>query len=350
MDKEVVAIGVIDLKRLIHEYMDDSVIVGNADTSLDNKKGAFKRLLEWLNGRDFNPQCIKEYTLYLKERGLQPSSIATDIRKYKAFTNWLSAPERMIVPVYWSKLIKLPIIPNKEIDVPSAELAEKIIYAGTTHQKDNVHVAINNEGRDAMLLMLRTGLRVNEVLHLERQDIFIENEGHEWLKVKSKGKKSGEKDRIPLITSAVEILKHPRTLRKGCYKNQFFGVTDIAMNTMLERGCKKLGVDKITTHKLRHIFGTELARRGAPSYHLQRLMRHSELETTLKYYVHLQLDDFRNTIESCHPLALKERSPEFMFKQLKDAIEAVKLSNDIYETTTIEGKSIKIERKLSPNL
>lgn len=336
-----------ELKKLIKSYMDDCAIEGNSKASMENKEGAFRRFLEFLGYREFNPDEVKRYTRYLMDRGLQPSSIATDIRKYKAFANWLAAPERNLAPIHWPKLIKVPLVPNKEIDVPSAELTEKIIIAGTDLENGSVHRNINNEGRDCMLLMLRTGLRVNEALHLEKQDLFLENQGHEWFRVASKGK-HGEKDKLPLMASAAEILNRPRTLRrKGCHKNQFFGVSEHALNSMLERGCEKLVIPKITSHKLRHVFGTEMARGGIPSYHLQKLMRHSELETTLRYYVHLELEDFRKSLEMYHPLALRERTPEQTFRQLKEAVDQLRIRTDQFKVTIIEGQSLAVE-KLPP--
>lgn len=330
-----------ELKQQIESYIASCTIEGNSKDSLENKRGAFKRLLEYLGDNEFSAEQIKAYTLFLMQRGLQPSSIATDLRKYKAFVNWLAKQE--VVEKNWSGLITLPKIPRKEIDVPTAEDAERIIIAGTTTKKGNVHKTINNEARDCMLLMVRTGLRVNEALHLEKSDLLLGNKGHELLRVKSKGK-GGEKDIIPLMASAAEILKRPRVVRDACYKNQFFGVSEHALNAMLARGCEKLKIEKITSHKLRHIFATELARAGMPSYFLQKLMRHSEIETTLRYYIHLELEDWRNSLEMCHPLALKERTPEQTFEQLKEAIKQLKIRTDQFTVTTVEGQKLLIER------
>lgn len=330
------------LEQVIKSYVDASIIEGNSKDSLENKKGGFKRLLEYLDGREFNPDEIKSYTLFLMERGLMPSSIATDLRKYKALVNWMFKQD--IITTNWANKIILPKIPNKEIDVPNAELAEKIIIAGTTPDKHNVHKVINNEGRDCMLLMIRTGLRVNEALHLKKEDLFFENIGHEWFRVASKGK-GGEKDKLPLMASAVEILKRERykISRVGCHKEQFFNVSEHALNAMLKRGCNKLGVDKITSHKLRHVFGTDMARNGIPSYHLQKLMRHSELETTLRYYVHLNLEDYRKSLDMYHPLALKDRSPQQVLDQLRESIRQLKIENDKRFKITSGGSYITVE-------
>src|SRR6185369_10681762 len=116
-----------------------------------------------------------------------------------------------------------------------------------------------------------------------------------------------------------------------------------ALNGMLKRGCDKLGIDKITSHKLRHIFGTDMARNGIPSYHLQKLMRHSELETTLRYYVHLNLEDYRKSLNMYHPLALKDRSPLQVLDQLRESISQLKIENDRRFKITSGGSYITVE-------
>lgn len=340
MDKE--SIHSVRIKELINEYMSDCLIEGNAKTSLENKRGAFSRFLEWLGNRDFDPGAVKEYTMSLFARGLQPSSIATDVRKYKSFCNWMAQPERGYCPLTWPKLIKVPDVPIPEIDVPSSELAEKIILAGTYIEKINVHWRINMEGRDALFLMLYTGLRVNEALHLEQKDIHLEVEKREWFKVASKGK-GGGKDKLPLLPKAVEILKHERVKDRRNKKEQYFGVSEDALNTMLERGCKSLGIAKITCHKLRHIFATDCARNGMPSYHLQKLMRHSDISITLRYYVHLEMEDWRKSLEMYHPLMRKERTPQQIMEHLRDFIKELGIEGDSRFRVTNQGNNTKVE-------
>lgn len=347
MDKEVVAIDKSKIESLIREYMGDCRIEGNSKASLENKRGAFSRFLNRLGDRDFSPLAIKEYTNSLFERGLQPSSIATDIRKYKSFCNWMAQPERAYCPLTWPKLIKLPAIPNYEVDVPSSEIAEQIILNGTNIKKENnPHWMINQEGRDALFLMLFTGLRVNEALSLDPKDFHFENPGHEWFKVASKGK-GGGKDKLPLVfPQAIEILKRPRMKDKRNKETQYFGVSEDALNTFLERGCKKMGMaKKITNHKLRHIFATDCARGGMNSLFLMKLMRHSDISITEKYYIHLQMDDWRKALQTYHPLMRKSRTTSQIMERLAEFIgEELGIKDDSRFRVISEGnKFFKIE-------
>lgn len=335
-----------ELKKNIQAYLADCRIEGNSKASMENKHGAFNRILAWLGDREFKPETVAEYTASLLDRGLQPSSVATDVRKYKSFANWMAKPERHLCPLEWPKLIKVPKVPPSEIDVPSSEIAEQIILAGTNVDKtNNPHWQINQEGRDALFLMLYTGIRVKEALFLDANDFHLENEGREWFKVASKGK-CGAKDKLPLVfPQAIEILKRPRFKDKRNKKEQYFGVSEDALNTMLERGCQKLGVKKITNHKLRHIFATDCARGGMNSLFLMKLMRHSDISITEKYYVHLEMEDWRKALQSCHPLMRKSRTTSQVMERVNEFVrEDLGIKDDSrFRVVSEGGKFLKIE-------
>ena len=55
-------------------------------------------------------------------------------------------------------------------------------------------------------------------------------------------------------------------------------------------------------HALRHTFGTRHARAGVSPQKLKKLMRHSSIDLTMKYYVHLTIEDERLAIDSLPPL------------------------------------------------
>jgi len=66
---------------------------------------------------------------------------------------------------------------------------------------------------------------------------------------------------------------------------------------MLKEDLKLAGIDYETDdgvadfHSLRHTFGTLAARSGVMPQVLQKMMRHSDINLTMKYYVHIELSD-----------------------------------------------------------
>lgn len=62
---------------------------------------------------------------------------------------------------------------------------------------------------------------------------------------------------------------------------------------MIRKDCRNAGI-KITNHKgkvkfhsLRHSLATHLVSKGVPPNVVQKIMRHSDIKTTMKYYTHL---------------------------------------------------------------
>jgi integrase len=61
------------------------------------------------------------------------------------------------------------------------------------------------------------------------------------------------------------------------------------MWTYFGHGRNGIGFPNLTPHKLRHMYATYYATRFPPSV-LQKQLRHSSIETTMSYYVHIKDD------------------------------------------------------------
>jgi len=69
----------------------------------------------------------------------------------------------------------------------------------------------------------------------------------------------------------------------------------------LRRLAQRAGLEKtVTPHVLRHSCATHLLRRGANLRHIQKLLGHTDLETT-QIYTHVEISDLAKTIERFHP-------------------------------------------------
>ena len=47
-------------------------------------------------------------------------------------------------------------------------------------------------------------------------------------------------------------------------------------------------------HALRHYFGSELIRKGVPIAHVSKIMGHSSIATTERFYIHLLSSDLKD--------------------------------------------------------
>ena len=66
------------------------------------------------------------------------------------------------------------------------------------------------------------------------------------------------------------------------------------INTELQRICKKLGIENVSTHTLRHTYGTRCIESGMAPVVVQRLMGHTDIKVTLNTYTSV-LNQFKES-------------------------------------------------------
>ncbi len=85
---------------------------------------------------------------------------------------------------------------------------------------------------------------------------------------------------------------------------------------MLKRDLEPAGIEyeneygKADFHALRHTFCSLLARSGVQPQTAQRLMRHSDINLTMKHYTHILLDDKRMAVSSLPRINIEEKVAE----------------------------------------
>lgn len=143
---------------------------------------------------------------------------------------------------------------------------------------------------DLMRLILNTGLRLGEALHLRAEDIDV---AAKLLLVRSRPDyliKDREEREIPLNEVALELARR-RVLAAGggllftTGNGTLIGTRNALRD--LKVGCATAGVRAIDWYLLRHTFATFVARH-VPPHVLKTLMGHSDVRTADRYYVHLR--------------------------------------------------------------
>ena len=163
--------------------------------------------------------------------------------------------------------------------------------------------------RDRMILELlyATGMRRAELCSLKIQDIrFAEKQI-----VIREGK--NKKDRVvPVNETALHYLDtylkgiRPSLAKKNSPDNLVLSrkgnaIRSDALNELLNPYLKAVSSKKeLTIHSLRHTVATHLLQRGMKLRHVQELLGHQSLETTVRY-VQLSLKDLQKEYRRCHP-------------------------------------------------
>lgn len=138
-----------------------------------------------------------------------------------------------------------------------------------------------------ILLMYENGLRVSEALSITKENVF---DNHTQIKTIGKGNK-------PFIT---KVSKDVTMLLKNIIETQNFKDKDAILiyspnKSMrhkvrydIQKACLKLNIrtntaDVPTSHDLRHSFGSRLVQLGFNLREVQKMLRHSKLETVKRY-------------------------------------------------------------------
>lgn len=158
----------------------------------------------------------------------------------------------------------------------------------TNDQIDKILDATENpDYRILFALMAFAGLRIHEALKLKPEDI---KEG--FISVIGKGNKFAK---IPVSSR----LKNELDLKKWNFDFSNIGKWEVSYWLAITAK-KALGESfsgSANPHRLRHSFASNLIRAGVGVKSVQKLMRHSNIQTTLNIYAHIIDDDLTKDIE-----------------------------------------------------
>lgn len=166
---------------------------------------------------------------------------------------------------------------------------EKKLREPLTHEQMNaIRYACRNNLRDAALVefMYSSGCRVSEVVGIKLTDIdFNRNR----VKVKGKGNKN---DYVPMSADAKSMIIRYLNSRTNntdylFSHNKKLGnkpMTTDSIRDIYIKLAKKAGLDiKIFPHKIRHTTATHLLEGGMKVENVQKILRHSDIGTTMIY-------------------------------------------------------------------
>ncbi len=218
---------------------------------------------------------MTQYIDHLMDKGLQAKSINSHLDSIRGFYNYLRDEEEVLIdnPVKRGYALRL----SRPLPKHLKDEEVKDLFDMITNPRDHAMFKV----------MLRCGLRVEEVAHitlcaidLKRRRIYVLN-----------GK--GQKDRVVYISNdASHALLRYLTLRapsrakkvflveKGLFKGKPISVRGIQKR--IEYYGKKSGL-KVSCHHLRHTMATQLLNAKARLVTIQDLLGHTRIKTTQRY-------------------------------------------------------------------
>ena len=158
---------------------------------------------------------------------------------------------------------------------------------------DTLKKYLHNKHPDLLLfvqLSLSTGARLGSIMEIKKKDIS----GN---KIVLLDQKDGD-ERYTAYLNTDTLLLLEKRIAELKINDSIFSLTQEALQKRLQRILNKLfnqgldpkdRVNRVVIHTLRHTFASHLVMRGTPLVIVQKLLNHSELETTTRY-AHLSPD------------------------------------------------------------
>lgn len=262
-----------------------------------------KKLINYLNSNNLELKDVTLDTLHnfiaeLHDLGISSRSQARIISGIKSFFRFLKLENH--IDNNPSLLLESPRIGRKLPEVLSIEEIDEMISC--------IDLSTNEGQRNRAIIetLYSCGLRVSELINLEINKIFLEDE---YIVIKGKG----NKERIvPISTVAIhEIMLYLEDRKhldiKPGEENILFlnrrgrRLTRVMIFYIIKQLAELAGIRKeISPHTLRHSFATHLLEGGANLRAIQQMLGHESISTT-EIYIHIDRTRLREEILTFHP-------------------------------------------------
>jgi len=286
-----------DLVACFDSFIHDRQAQNLSDGTIRFYRVKIKLLLNYLETlrithiTELTPQLIRDYLIYLEQKGHNPGGIHAAYRALKAFLNWWKDE---FEPVNWRnpiEKVKPPKVPVEILEPVKSEDALMMLAACDTKS------ILGLRDCAIILTLMDTGVRASELLSISRKDLDLKN----GKIVIRKGK--GSKFRIVFISNrtrdAIQSYLNERTdyspylwITKTKSNLKYSGLRQI-----IRRRAKNANIKTPSLHSFRRYFALQMLRSGVDIFSLQKLMGHSDIQILRRY-----LQQTEEDIRTAHKL------------------------------------------------
>jgi integrase/recombinase XerD len=312
--------------ELVTEYLLGKYIKNLSVHTIDHAGGVILSFQRFLNKEGssiftLTRSDISAFVEYEQDRGLKAISIISYLRVVYALITHLVRQE----------VIKPNIMkPKVRIKEPDA-LPKAIPREDIEHILDAV---ASVRDRALIMLLLRTGMRIGELLAVKLEDIIL----HDQKILIYVGSKNYEGRAVYYSSDAEQALKHWLRTRDKTKRYLFYGRTDKPLSYVAAWGVMRKTLERAglsgkgySLHSLRHTFATDMLNAGMRIEVLQQLLGHKDIELTLRY---ARLSDQRREEDYYRAMAV---------------IEGGGLTDEPYRVSTALQKVFEEKKLLRPH-
>lgn len=257
--------------NLIKLYISSIAIDGKAKSTATHYTRELKKFMAEFYGRDLKDLGsfdVRNYLAKKKMAGLSNRTLDNVLTVISAFYGWLAAEE------YIQK--------NPCASIKPIKFTMELKHPFSTVELDAMRSACKKKRERAMVeFLLASGVRVSEFCDLDVADIdFVSGSVHV-----RHGK--GDKERYTYINDLAKdhLQKYLDGRTTGpLFMTQLGGrYTKSGVQYVLHSVGDRAGVSDVHPHRFRRTFATTLASRGMALQEIQKLMGHSNINTTMVY-------------------------------------------------------------------
>jgi integrase/recombinase XerD len=274
----ITAFDVINYRQCPEEYILKLKELRYSASTLKSYKGLFEEFINHYHKYDIkniDEKMIIAFMQYLViERKVSTSYQNQSINSIKFYYERVLGGQRKIY------LVERP---RKEKTLPEVLSEEE--FVSVIQKIDNIkHKAV-------VLLIYSAGLRLSEVVNLRIKD--IDSKRMKVFVQQAKGRKDRytllSKKVLPVLRDYFKEYKPKEWLFEGA-KGRQYSVSSV--QSIVKAAYERAGIKKkVSTHTLRHSFGTHLLENGTDLRYIQSLMGHESSKTT-ELYTHITTKGF----------------------------------------------------------
>lgn len=312
------------LRDLIEPFIAYEITKGLSRGTIARVRTNMKLFTDWCMQNKYeavsqlNDLVLRDYVKHLYDRPnmhpgkekLSKSTISKHIDFLKHFSQFL-VESRYVVDDYSKKLVR----PTPSYRVIQAFTDEQIrlIFDELTRfrslKRKRMQVAI------FLLMLLDTGLRISEALHLTPQTVNFDTRLMTVIGKRDKQREVPFSERVSMLLQkviAANETKRDEYIWKSPITGNPFTTASVrkTLQTIKKRLGTQAGIDNIrlSPHTFRHTFAKNWIMNGGDPFSLQKILGHESVEETMKY-VHLwgyDLAKKHDTYKPAHDLGVED--------------------------------------------
>ena len=266
-------------EKLIKRYRACLMVDGKSEKTIYQYTRTIRKLSECIQ-KPFPEMGAYDVRFYLameQERGVSARTRENTRANLSAFFQWMTDDDIIQKnPIAKLKTIKCP----EEVKLPFSEVEIDALRAACRNLKDRAIVE----------MLLSTGVRVSELASMEVQDVSMTDLSVHVVH----GKGSKERMTYTTAVSAKHLMEYLQNRRETgtnlFYNKDHKPLAPGGIRHILNQIAKRAGVENVHPHRFRRTFATGLAKRGMEVQEIQKLLGHSDINTTMQY---ICVDDTR---------------------------------------------------------